>query len=106
MVDPDEAELIDGGLPYLHEVWSDENWRLFRVDDPVPLGVTATGPDWFEIEAPRPGSYPVALNFTSTWTVTDGDACVERGPDDSTVVAAHAPGTIRVQSQLGFGSGC
>jgi hypothetical protein len=106
VVDPDEVDLIESGVPYLHQVWSDDNWRLYRVDDPAPLGVTATGPDWFELEAARPGSHPVALNFTSTWTVTEGDACVERGPGDSTVVEVNASGTVRVQSKLGFGSGC
>jgi hypothetical protein len=70
------------------------------------VGVTAAGADWFEIDAPRPDRYPVAINFTSTWAVADGDACVERGPDGSTVVVARAPGTVRVESRLGFGSDC
>ena len=103
---PDEVDLIESGAPYLREVWSDANWRLYRVADPVPLGVTAIGPDWFEVDAPRPDSYPVAINFTSTWTVTSGDACVERADDGTTVVAASEPGIVRVESRLGFGSGC
>ncbi len=69
------------------------------------MSVDATPSD-FEVQAQRPGRYPVAINFTSTWTVTEGDACVERGDDDSTVVVAREPGTIRVSSRLGFGSGC
>ena len=32
-----EAELVDGGLPYLKQVWSDANWRLYEVSDPTPL---------------------------------------------------------------------
>lgn len=32
-----EAELVDGGLPYLKQVWSDANWRLYEVTDPTPL---------------------------------------------------------------------
>ncbi|MER5889327.1 MFS transporter [Streptomyces sp. NPDC001941] len=32
-----EAELVDEGLPYLRQVWSDANWRLFAVEDPMPL---------------------------------------------------------------------
>ncbi|MFB7029509.1 MULTISPECIES: MFS transporter [unclassified Streptomyces] len=32
-----EAELVDKGLPYLEQVWSDENWRLYEVADPTPL---------------------------------------------------------------------
>lgn len=32
-----ETELVDKGLPYLKAIWSDENWRLFAVDGPVPM---------------------------------------------------------------------
>ncbi|WP_103531184.1 MFS transporter [Streptomyces sp. SM11] len=32
-----EAELVEQGQPYLREIWGDENWKLFRVLDPVPL---------------------------------------------------------------------
>jgi hypothetical protein len=102
----DEVDLIDSGLPYLREAWSNGDWRLYRVDQPRGLGVSALGSHWFEIDAPRAGSYPAALNFTRTWTVTEGSGCVERGPDGQTVVRAKAPGTIRVESKLGFGSGC
>lgn len=31
-----EAELIAEGLPYLKQVWSDENWRLYAVENPTP----------------------------------------------------------------------
>jgi len=33
----EEAEIVRAGQPYLREIWSDENWRLFRVADPLPL---------------------------------------------------------------------
>lgn len=33
----DEARLVRSGLPYLKPVWSDANWRLYRVADPLPL---------------------------------------------------------------------
>jgi hypothetical protein len=32
-----EAELVSEGQPYLTRVWSDENWQLFAVKDPMPL---------------------------------------------------------------------
>ncbi|MFJ3903225.1 MFS transporter [Streptomyces sp. NPDC090025] len=32
-----EAELVDGGLPYLKQVWSDANWRLYEVQGATPL---------------------------------------------------------------------
>jgi hypothetical protein len=102
----DEVELIDSGLDYLSPVWQNDHWDVYRVEDAAPLGVSAMGANWFEVDAPRPGSYPVAINYTWTWSVTEGDACVERADDDSTVVVAREPGTVRVVSRLGFGSGC
>ncbi|MEU9356891.1 MFS transporter [Streptomyces sp. NPDC048301] len=32
-----EAALVEKGQPYLKAVWSDANWKLFRVLDPAPL---------------------------------------------------------------------
>ncbi|MFJ1590873.1 MFS transporter [Kitasatospora albolonga] len=32
-----EAELVAEGLPYLREIWTDENWKLYRVLEPTPL---------------------------------------------------------------------
>ncbi|MFG2114771.1 MFS transporter [Streptomyces sp. NPDC048718] len=32
-----ETELVESGLPYLKQVWSDANWRLYEVADPAPL---------------------------------------------------------------------
>jgi hypothetical protein len=33
----EEAAMVAGGLSFLHEVWSDANWRLFEVTAPSPL---------------------------------------------------------------------
>ncbi|MFJ5548534.1 MFS transporter [Streptomyces sp. NPDC093225] len=33
----DEAALIRAGLPYLKQVWADENWHLYEVTAPTPL---------------------------------------------------------------------
>jgi hypothetical protein len=32
-----EAELVTRGQPYLREIWSDPDWRLYAVADPVPI---------------------------------------------------------------------
>ncbi len=32
-----EADLVAGGLPYLHEIWHDAQWRLYAVDDAQPI---------------------------------------------------------------------
>lgn len=33
----EEAEIVRAGQPYLEEIWSDANWNLYRVADPLPL---------------------------------------------------------------------
>ena len=76
----DEVALIDAGLDYLDPVWRNDEWRaLPRRRRHAPRCHRHATPSGFEVQAQRPGRYPVAINFTSTWTVTDGDACVERG---------------------------
>ncbi len=100
----DEVRLIDTGLDYLTPVWSNDDWRLYRVTDPTPVGARSVGPDGFTVAAPRAGSYPVAINWSHWWQVTDGDACL-REEDGETVVEAREPGTIRVGVGLS-GSGC
>jgi hypothetical protein len=101
----DEAELIESGLPYLDPVWSNDDWRLYRVRDPQSLGVSALGPDWFEVEARRPGPVPVRIRFTSMWDVAGGDACVSEADDGWTTVDAKRAGTVRVETRL-FGGSC
>ncbi|MCF6525871.1 MFS transporter [Streptomyces sp. JJ36] len=33
----EEARIVRSGQPYLRLIWSDDNWELYRVTDPVPL---------------------------------------------------------------------
>ena len=91
----DEVALIGSGLDYLTEVWSSEDWRLYRVRDPTPVGAGALDADSFTLDAPRAGTYAPAVNFNRYWEVSEGDACV-RDENDRTVVEVADPGTIRV----------
>ena len=100
----DEVALIDTGLEYLDLVCRNDDWRLYRVDGAVPVGASAVGPDWFEVDARQPGEHPVGIEFTRWWRVVEGDACVEEGEDGETVVEARAPGRIRVEARLSGGS--
>ena len=33
----DDAGLVTRGQPYLTEIWSDPDWRLYAVSDPEPI---------------------------------------------------------------------
>ncbi|MFG2194467.1 MFS transporter [Streptomyces sp. NPDC048639] len=32
-----EGKLVKSGLPYLQKVWSDDNWKVYRVKNPTPM---------------------------------------------------------------------
>jgi hypothetical protein len=83
----DEAALVTGGLPYLKEIWSNDDWRLYAVRHPTPLvepagaRLTDLGVDSFTL-AGKPGSYLVRLHYTRFWQVEGGEAaCVSRDGD-------------------------
>ena len=87
----DEVALIDSGLDYLDPVWTSDDWTLYRVADPVPIGADVSGPDRFEVEAEAAGELAPALNYNRYWDGEDG--CV-RDSDGRTVVEAKAPGRL------------
>ncbi|MFJ2787513.1 MULTISPECIES: MFS transporter [unclassified Streptomyces] len=66
-----EAELVDAGLPYLKQVWSDENWRLYEVEDPTPLAdppaeVVSAEENEVVIRVERPGRILIRVPY-SPW---------------------------------------
>ena len=110
----DEDELIRQGLPYLRPLWSDDHWRLYRVEGAVgltspaahpsaPTGravqLTHVGASSFTFDADRVGSYLVRIHYTPYWTVTSGDACVARD-GDWTRLDVHRPGTVEVAARF------
>lgn len=113
----DEDEMIRDGLPYLHQVWSNDDWRLFRLEDAVGLVSPATDPSRpssagnrldrvgassFDFAAREAGSYLVRIHYTPYWTVTSGDACVARD-GDWTRLDVRRPGTVDVAARFSIG---
>ncbi|HSF01521.1 MAG TPA: hypothetical protein VLA62_00830 [Solirubrobacterales bacterium] len=108
----DEEDLIRRGLPYLRAVWSDEHWRLYRVEGDAGLvdregprrtvqdgRITALGPAGFTIVARDSGALLVRVRYSRYWTVTAGEACVERH-GDWTEVQVIRPGTVSVAARF------
>ena len=103
-----ESRLIRGGLPYLRPVFSEGGWRVFRVAGATPVAdgpgrLTELGHDTFALHAEHPGRFLVRVHFTRYWTLTAGDACVERGPEGFTDVIAREAGDIRVAALFSLG---
>lgn len=123
-----EAELLRGGdLPFLREVWSNDDWTLWQVlpadsepgADPLASGgarVTELGPDGFTVEVPGPGEYLLRMSYTRYFEVTEGDACIDRADGDQTRLEVPAdqagPQRVRVEARLsldgllGVGGSC
>ncbi len=79
----EEAALIrDGEVPGLRELWHDDSWRLFAVDDPAPLGATELTADGFAVE--RSGD--VRVRFSPHFAVVEGAGCVSEAPGGFTRV--------------------
>jgi hypothetical protein len=110
----DEVALINSGLPYLHAVWSNGDWRLYRVrgarglasrvDSRPPYArpadpVDALGPASFALRVRRRGRFLVRIHYTPYWSVTAGDACVER--DGAwTAVDVRRPGRVELSARF------
>ena len=97
----DEVALIDSGLDYLDEVWSDDDWRLYRVADPARARGRG---DRRRLVRGRRRARPARDRPRSTstplWSVTAGEACVSEGADDETEVE-RGRGAERSRSRRG-----
>ncbi len=122
-----EGELLsEDDLPFLREIWSNENWTLWEVLPSVrgdgadrsgdPLAskgarVTELGPDGFTVEVPGAGDYLLKMSYTPYFQVTEGDACIRRADAGLTRLKVSPeegrsnpkqPQTIRVDARLSF----
>ncbi|MGW0507429.1 hypothetical protein [Micromonospora sp. NPDC003241] len=89
-----EAELVTAGLPYLTEVWSDPDWRLYAVTDPTPLvGAPAelvrAGGASVTFRTSDAGTVPVRVRH-SRWLTASGGATVTADGDWTTVTVPRA----------------
>ncbi|HEY4812479.1 MAG TPA: hypothetical protein VIH71_15620, partial [Solirubrobacteraceae bacterium] len=103
-----EGRLIDGGLPYLRQVFSSAHWRIFRVLEPTPLAsgpgtLTSLSHDSFAVRARARGTFLVRVHFTRYWAITSGSGCVAPAPGGWTDVHVASPGTAVVSARFSLG---
>ncbi|MEI5099382.1 hypothetical protein RB200_13235 [Streptomyces sp. PmtG] len=102
-----EHNLVTSGPSYLKEVWHDDNWRIYRVKDPVPLVdrpgslITADGAN-MTVRMPKAGSVIVRVAY-SPWLWAEG-ACL-RKDGDFTRLTVTKPGDVRIGSNYSGPSG-
>lgn len=100
-----EVALIRSGLPYLHRVWSNPHWTLWRVSGSPGLVTGAArlevpAPDQLVLHATRAGPVLVRFRYTPVWQVTRGSACISRSEGGWLRVLVHAPGTVDLTAHL------
>jgi hypothetical protein len=99
----EEAALIRAGLPGLREVWRDPRWTLYRVEDHLPLGVAALGPDWFTVRPGRDRVVDTRIRFSPHWAVIEGSGCVSSTAGGFTRVRATRPGPLKIGVRIAIG---
>lgn len=108
-----EARLIRSGLPWLEPVWRSNDWTIYEVADPTPLGgkdtaieVTQLGSErvLFEVRRPTgPGGVTVAVRWTRHWKLEGVDGCIAPQVDSSTGTTARDAMTTIVARSAGHG---
>jgi hypothetical protein len=109
----DEAKLVASGLPYLHEVWSNSDWKLYRVQHPAPLVrnamVVSMAGNQLRMYVPQRGLVPIQIRWSSHLAVLDGTDPVSLGVrahgclsqnGQWTLLHARRPGTYVLTSDF------
>jgi hypothetical protein len=96
-----EGALIDGGLPYLSQVWSNAHWRLFAVLNPQPIvappaTLVAQSATALTFDAPQAGYVTIRVRHYRWLTVDNGASVAANG--DWTLVNVPGPGRYTLTS--------
>ncbi len=96
-----EAALIATGLPYLAEMWSNNDWRLYAVEQPTPLAsspakVVSQQDTGLTVAVPAAGRYRLRLIWSPYFVA--GGAAISRGGHNQVVLDAPGPGVYRVHA--------
>ncbi|MFF9018456.1 MFS transporter [Streptomyces sp. NPDC014870] len=83
-----EAKLVGNGLPYLKQVWSDANWRLYEVDNPTPLAdppakVRRAGANEVVIEVDTPGRVLIRVPYSPWLALIDENGGKIEPPEET-----------------------
>jgi hypothetical protein len=94
----DEAALIKRGLPYLAEVWHNDNWTLYRVLDATPLArnaqVVSVHGNQVRLQVVKPGLVPIQIRWSDHLVVLDGTQPVSVGVRARGCLSEDGPWTL------------
>jgi hypothetical protein len=109
----DEASLIERGLPYLHLVWRNADWKLYQVANSAPLArnaeVVSMSGNRIQLSVPHPGPVPIQIRWSDQLVVLDGsksaglgvraDGCLSQN-GQWTLLHAFRPGKYLLTSDF------
>ncbi|BCJ47639.1 hypothetical protein GCM10010168_19970 [Actinoplanes ianthinogenes] len=103
-----EAAIITAGQTWLPLVWSNADWRVYRVagSDPLasaPATVVAAGPAALTVTMPRAGRTVLRIAW-SPWLETSGNGCLVQNGSWTELVAPDA-GTYTIEARYAFDRG-
>jgi hypothetical protein len=79
----DEAKLIEGGLPYLRQVWHNPDWTLYEVTDSAPLvrhaQVISMEGNQLRLWVDHRARVPIQIRWSDHLAVLDGSYAVAQG---------------------------
>ncbi|MGH3498454.1 MAG: hypothetical protein ACRDP1_13415 [Nocardioidaceae bacterium] len=98
-----EEALIDGGLPYLHQIWRRSPWTIYAVRNPTSTvegaRLVRQSPAALVFHVDRPGTVLVRIRWSQFLTLTGAAACFEPAAVWTSVKVSE-PGTYEVGSAL------
>jgi hypothetical protein len=94
----DEAKLINGGLPYLREVWHNPDWSLYQVVDSAPLArnaqVISMDGNQLRLWVDHRGLVPIQVRWSDHLAVLDGSQPVSEGVPAHGCLSQDGPWTL------------
>ncbi|HKC27856.1 MAG TPA: hypothetical protein VKB75_07570 [Jatrophihabitans sp.] len=96
---PEYRLVRSGTLPYLHQVWSDAHWQLFRVSDASPIvappaRVVVAAQARLVISAPRTGTFALRVRWSRFLQVRGPQGALLRSDGQGwTTLAVTRPGS-------------
>ncbi|MEU8591746.1 MFS transporter [Streptomyces sp. NPDC048664] len=101
-----ERELVLRGMPYLKEIWADDNWQLFAVTDATPLADPPATVDRAEqgeltIEVNRPGRVLIRVPYSPWLGLVDAQGKSVEPPQETKASKHRAPGAPKAYDNPG-----
>ncbi|MBL1099447.1 MFS transporter [Streptomyces coffeae] len=111
--DPDtaaeqEAALLATDLPYLKKIWSDDNWKLYEVENPTPMAappatVQRAGADQLVLKVRAEGPVLIRIPYSPWLGLVDEEGHGVRAPeaDSDDTLPVNRKGCLTAQVESG-----